>query len=460
MAALATRLLQRLLTPFTCVKQGECAGAALMGLNAFFVLTAYYLLKTVREALILSQGGAEVKSYSAAAQALLLLVLVPVYSRLTSRLSRSKAVMGVSLFFISNLLVFAATGTAGLLVGIPFFIWVGIFNVTVIAQFWSFASDAWSEEQGKRLLPVVGMGSSLGAFAGAKLAGPLFQILGPYQIMLVAAALLAVCVLSTRVIDRHLGITSPSQAAIAQKALEPGNGFRLVFANRYLMLVAAFVLLLNVVNTSGEFLLGRLVVEQAQQLAGDSAELRQQFIGQFYANFFAWVGIIGLVIQFFLVSRVFRHIGIRAALFIVPCIALGGYALLALAPALAVMRVAKVLENAGDYSLQNSVRHALFLRTSREARYKAKAAIDTFFWRAGDMLQAGIVLLGSRLAFTTADFAGVTMALAVVWIGVVALLYREYGPSGEPAPKPVPVPVLKRRVPTTAMLLRGPRFVS
>jgi ATP/ADP translocase len=100
------------------------------------------------------------------------------------------------------------------------------------------------------------------------------------------------------------------------------------------------------------------------------------------------------------------------------------------------------------------------MRTSREARYKAKAAIDTFFWRAGDMLQAGIVLMGSRLACTTADFAAVTMALASVWIGVVALLYREYGPSGEPAPKPVPSPVLKRRVPTTAMLLRGPRFVS
>jgi AAA family ATP:ADP antiporter len=421
--------LARIFSLFTCVRAGECGGAALMGLNVFLVLTAYYLLKTVREALVLTQGGAEVKSYSAAAQALLLLILVPVYSRITSRMSRERAAMGVTAFFVTNLLMFAGAGLAGLRIGVPFFVWVGVFNVTVIAQFWAYASDVWNEEQGKRLLPVVGMGSSLGAFAGAKLAGPLFKLMGPYQIMAVAAGMLLLVVLFTRIMDRHIGRTSFKQATAAKTALAPGDGFRMVFANRYLLLIAGFVLLLNVVNTSGEFLLSRLVVQEAERVAGASAELKRQFIGQFYSNFFGWTGIAGLVIQFFLVSRVFKKIGVRAALFIVPCIALGGYALLALAPALAVVRVAKILENAGDYSIQNSARHALFLRTSREARYKAKAAIDTFFWRAGDLLQAGIVALGAHYGFTTGDFAAANMALAVIWIGVVALLFREYGPE-------------------------------
>ncbi len=450
----------RLLSVFATVRPCEWVGAGLMGLNAFAVLAAYYLLKTVREALILSQGGAEVKSYSAAAQALLLLLLVPVYSRITSRLPRIRAVFGVILFFVSNLLAFAAAGAAGIHIAVPFFIWVGIFNVTVIAQFWAFASDAWDEEQGKRLLPVVGMGSSLGAFAGARLAGPLFRALGPFQIMLAAALMLGGCLALTYVIDRRLRRSCPKQAAAAQAPLAAGDGFRMVFSNRYLLLIAAFVLLLNVVNTSGEFLLSRLVVQEADRVAGASEALRRQFIGQFYSNFFGWTGIAGLVIQFFLVSRVFRHIGVRAALFIVPCIALGGYALLAMAPALAVIRVAKILENGSDYSLQNSVRHALFLRTSREARYKAKAAIDTFFWRAGDMVQAGIVLLGTWLGFGTGDFAALTMALTVVWIGVVALLYREYGPDFAANPKPVARQVYRRPAPTTTMLIRGPRFVA
>jgi AAA family ATP:ADP antiporter len=301
------------------------------------------------------------------------------------------------------------------------------------------------------------MGSSLGAYAGAKLASPLFKLTGTHQMMAIAAGLLVLCTLVTRAMDRQLQRSSLSQAVIASKKLAPGDGFRMIFANRYLLLIAFFVLFLNIVNTSGEFLLSRLVVEEAAKVAGNSVELRRQFIGQFYSNFFGWTGIAGLVIQFFLVSRVFRHIGVRAALFIVPLIALGGYGVLAMAPALAVIRVSKILENGADYSLQNSARHALFLRTSREARYKAKAAIDTFFWRAGDMLQAGIVFLGSQLAFTTSDYAALTMALSVLWIGVVALLYREYGPAPVTVPRTTSLPL---RAPTTAMLVRGPRLAS
>ena len=222
------------------------------------------------------------------------------------------------------------------------------------------------------------------------------------------------------------------------KALEGGGGFGMVFENRYLLLIALLVLLLNVVNTSGEFLLSRLVVDEAERLGAASPELRRQFVGQFYAGFFAWVNVAGLAIQFFLVSRVFRHIGVAAALFVVPLIALGGYSLLALAPSLAAIRIVKIIENSGDYSLQNSARHALFLRTTREARYKAKAAIDTVFWRLGDLLQAGIVLVGSRMAFTTADFARQNLILTGLWLAVVGLLYREYAKAGPERPEPAP----------------------
>lgn len=444
--------LDRGLSLFTTVQPGEAAGALLVGLNAFLVLVTYYVLKTVREALILTEGGAEVKSYSSAAQALVLLFLVPLYSWVTSRLNRVRAVAGVTLFFGANLAAFAVAGSMGIGIGVAFFVWVGIFNVTVIAQFWSFASDAWTEEQGKRLLPVVGMGSSLGAFAGAKLAHPLFQALGPNQILLLAGFALGACVLLTRAADRKLRTTSDAQARIAQAPLNAADGFKMVISNRYLLLIAGFVLLLNLVNTSGEFLLSRLVVEEAHKVAGASLEMRRQFIGQFYAGFFAWSGLAGLVIQFLLVSRIFKFLGVRAALFIVPCIALAGYGLLAMAPALAVLRVAKILENGGDYSLQNSARHALFLRTSREARYNAKAAIDTFFWRAGDLLQAGCVLAGTRLGFGTGDFAALTTGLTIVWMGVVALVYREYGRHREPEPAASPARPARRTQATTVLL--------
>jgi AAA family ATP:ADP antiporter len=99
---------------------------------------------------------------------------------------------------------------------------------------------------------------------------------------------------------------------------------------------------------------------------------------------------------------------------------------MALFPMLGVFGVAKVLENSTDYSIQNTARHALFLPTSREAKYKEKAAIDTFFWRVGDMLQAGFVLAGIWLAFTARQYAWVNIALVCLWLMLVAGIYREH----------------------------------
>src|SRR5206468_5503665 len=107
-----------------------------------------------------------------------------------------------------------------------------------------------------------------------------------------------------------------------------------------------------------------------------------------------------------------------------PVIALGSYSLLAFAPLLSLIRVAKIAENSTDYSIQNTARHALFLRTSREAKYKAKSAIDSFFWRAGDALSALLVFVGTALAFDTRGFAIVNAALIIGWLFVAVAIVR------------------------------------
>ena len=142
------------------------------------MLGGYYLLKTAREMFILSEGGAEVKSYSSAGQALLLLLLVPAYSAFASRVNRTQLVQWVTLFFAGNLVLFLLALGAGLRIGIVFFLWLGIFNVMVIAQFWAFAADLFTEEQGKRLFPLIGVGSSLGAWVGSVRAGQLVEHCG------------------------------------------------------------------------------------------------------------------------------------------------------------------------------------------------------------------------------------------------------------------------------------------
>jgi len=132
------------------------------------------------------------------------------------------------------------------------------------------------------------------------------------------------------------------------------------------------------------------------------------------------------VLQLFVTSRVIRWLGVRGALFVLPVVALVNYSIIFAAPVLAVVRIGKILENSTDYSIQNTLRQTLFLPTSRESKYKAKAAIDTFFTRLGDVVSAGAVALGQVAGFTVAAFASINVGLTIAWIGVAALIAREH----------------------------------
>lgn len=420
--------LEKLLSIFADVRAGEGWVVVVLTVNLALLLASYYLLKTVREALILTEGGAEVKTYSAAAQAIMLVLLVPAYGAFASRVPRLKLIAWVTIFFIVQLIAFYFAGQAGVREGVVFYIWVGIFNVFVIAQFWAFANDLFSEAQGKRLFPILGVGGSLGAVMGAWAATELLKLMGPYGLLITAAAGIGVCIGLTTIADRWtLGQENQQEASKAETPLGKEGGFELIFRDRYLMLVAILTVLLNVVNTSGEFLLSKLVVQQSLHLYGPGAELaRKAFVGEFYAHFFGWVNLLGLVLQMFFVSRIFRYVGVRGSLFILPTIALTGYSLILFYPALYAVRTLKILENSTDYSVQNTARQALFLPTSREAKYKAKEAIDTFFVRIGDVLLAGIVFVGTKLAFSISGFAAISVVLTLVWIGVTIAIYREH----------------------------------
>ena len=189
------------------------------------------------------------------------------------------------------------------------------------------------------------------------------------------------------------------------------------------------IVLLNVVNTTGGYILNRLIVgEAAARFGGDAAGLvaSRQFITAFSGSITAAVNLAGLLLQLFVTSRVIRWVGIRGALFVLPAIALVNYSIIALAPILAVVRIGKIFENSTDYSLQNTLRQALFLPTTREAKYKAKAAIDTFFTRTGDVLSAGAVALGQVAALTVSAFAALNVGLTLVWLAVAYRIAREH----------------------------------
>lgn len=418
--------LEKALSIFADVRAGEGVNALLLAANVFLLLGSYYVLKTAREALILTESTPEVKTYASAAQAGLLAVLIPFYGWLASRVGRGRLLTYSALFFLSNLVVFWILGTAGVREGIAYFIWTGIFNSFVVSQFWQFSNDLFSESQGKRLFPLIGIGSSLGAWLGSKAAGDLADTMSPYTFMVIGAAGVLLCLGLTQVVNGRMGQNRDQRK---EEPLGREGGFELVRKDRYLLLIAFSVLLLNLVNTGGEYVLSKIVSAEADKLAGTGADFAQQrraYIGHFYGQFFSWVNLVGFLFQTFLVSRLFRYVNVSGALFMLPLITLCGYTLMAIVPMVEIIRVSKVLENSTDYSVNNTTRHALFLNTSREAKYKAKAAIDTFFMRGGDAFAALVVYLAAHWNLGISLFSTIIVGIVVIWLLVCVQLARLY----------------------------------
>lgn len=418
--------LDRSLSPFAEVRAGEGATALLMLLNIFLLLICYSVIKTVREPLILLGGGAEVRSYSAAGQALVLMGFVPLYSWFASRVDRAKLLIGVSLFFVLNIELFAMAVAAGVpFVGVAFFIWVGVFNMSLVAQFWSYANDIYSKEAGDRLFPIIVIGMTAGAPLGSLVAGRLFGLgITPQVILQISAVLLVISVLLYVTINRGVS----RQAHAAREVLAPGGGFALVLQSGYLRLIATLMVLLNAVNTTGEYLIARLLTNHANALAAaDPVFNKAAYLGAFTGSYQFWVNVTAFVLQAFVTSRLVKYKGLRGVLLALPLIALGGYAVIAAGVSFAVVRWIKTAENATDYSIMNTARQLLWLPTSREEKYKGKQAIDTFFVRSGDLLSAAIVFLGTGvMRLSVKGFATANVALILMWIAVALVILRRH----------------------------------
>ncbi len=450
-------LFRRLFGALAPVKRDELTSVVILTVNVFVLLTCYYVLKVLREPMILLGGGAELKAYASAGQTLLLLGVVPAFSWLSSRVDRVRLLTTMQLIFIACLLAFYALAHARAPIGLAFYLWLGIFNILVVSNFWSFANDLYSEEQGKRLFAIIGVGASVGAIIGAFVPQLLHRVLGMYALMLVAAGGLAVSIALYRIADRRergrgrrahptgeLGVA----AAARQPTMTRKGGFVLVIKNRYLRLLAAMLLVATIINTTGEYVIGKMATERAKQVAAEVApgaaaptaapagagkpasgephasidSAQGRYLEAFYSDYYALVNLLSFVLQALVVVRLMTWLGIRRALFVMPLIVLGGWVALGLFVNITMVRIEKTAENSLDYSLHNTLRQALFLPTDRDSKYKAKAAIDTFFFRMGDVIAGlGIVFVFVEiLGLGVRAFAMLNVVLAVCWLALAA----------------------------------------
>jgi ATP:ADP antiporter, AAA family len=268
------------------------------------------------------------------------------------------------------------------------------------------------------------IGQTAGAPLGAFIAGRLFSFdFSPQTILQISAVLLLIGMLLYLAINARVPIR-----ARTRDVLPPGGGFGLVLKSGYLRTVAMMMVLLNGVNTTGEYFVSHLVTEHARVMSAvDPTFNARAYIGSFFGSYQFWVNVGAFVLQAFVTSRLVKHRGLRGVLLLLPLIALGGYSLIAAGVSFAVVRWIKTAENATDYSIMNTARQLLWLPTSREEKYKAKQAIDTFFVRTGDLLSAAIVFLGTSVTrLTIGRFALVNVALTLIWVGIALAVLRRH----------------------------------
>ncbi len=429
---------RRLLGLITEVRAGEAGPALTLFATIFLVLCAYYFIKPVREGWLSVSAVAglskmEIKAYSSFAQTLVLLAVIPFYARLTSRWARRDLIGRVGLFFGANLLLFWLL-QPGLLVqqvpylGVVFYVWTGIFAVTLVAQFWSFAADLYGEERGKRLFPLIALGASSGAVVGSWLGERLVKGLAveTFHLLLIATIPLLAALALARWVDRH-GVSvhqAGAEAGIQAAAPDTGGAYGLILRTHYLRLTALMVFSMFWVMTNGENILFALV--QRAMETEDAAAVKAATTA-FYGNLYFWVNLTGLLLQAFVVSRLQRWGGFGALMLTPPLVSLAGYGAMAAESALAVVTAAKTAENGTNYSINNTARQVLWLPTTREMIYKAKAAIDTLCVRFGDGLAALTVLVGTRVLKIEVDgFIWFNMALIGLWLFLAVLVVREH----------------------------------
>lgn len=431
---------------FTEVRPGEGRVASLLLAAVFFLLASLYMLKVAREAKVLSDRGfygvqgPSLKALARGFQAMIMAaVVIPVYGWVSARLPRRGLMIGMTLFYAINIELFYVASVAELRnVGFYFYVWVGVFNVSMMAQFWSYANDVYSAEAGKRIFPLIMLGASVGGVVGVLVDRvikvlPIFES-QPFIALHVTAGLL-LCGLGLFLAADHAISRENTHKKQVSAPLKLGNGLVRVLSSPYIRLIALLLVVLNLVNATGEYILDNYIIDHANAVASAQFALgseawkaaQRAAIGDAFNTFYLAVNVLTLLLQAFVASRVIRRLGTAGALLVLPVVAFGAYGLVLFGGGYAAFRVMKVLENATDYSINNTVQQLLWAPTSREEKYQAKQATDTIFYRLGDLLHSMLIWGGTVwFSFTPKDFAMVNVVLCLVWFALILALVREY----------------------------------
>jgi ATP:ADP antiporter, AAA family len=405
-------------------RPGEIRSLFLGAAYYFTVLTAYYILRPIREEMGVAGGVANLPWLFTGTLGCMIL-LNPLYSTLVARVPRRRFIPLSYWFFMMNLAVFfvllkTLPESANVWIGRVFFVWVSVFNLFVVSIFWSFMTDVFRHDQGKRLFAFVALGGTIGAVLGSSITAFFARLVGTAPLLLISIGFLQLGIFCARGLGRSAedawdSAKSEANAAPREKVIGGGAlaGIAHLLTSPYLLGIASFMMLFTIGSTF-------LYVQQAALI---SAIADRAVRTALFARIDLMVNLLTIVFQSYLTAKLMKWLGLTITLALLPALSVVGFLSLGFAPTIVVLVAFQVVRRACDYGVTRPAREVLYTVVSREDKYKAKNLIDTFVYRAGDQIgawtSAGLTAAGLGVAgsaFVGAPIAGIWFFVAL-WLG-------------------------------------------
>ena len=344
---------ERLLQLSTKVRPGEGRTVAWFGAHVFLILFSYYIVKNIREGITLAAGTSFDRSHNVAWTALVLMLFVPLYSAVRRRHDGPWLVNGVIGMFVVSALAFWYLALRGLYYPLAFYVWAGIFGVALLAQFWALAADSFNVKSGQRLFPTILLFGSIGALVGTEFVEYLIAghgiglpALGIEGMLLAVAVALAITMTFT--VAMHDTVPPESRAVRHDHEHRVNRwlgGFHVVATNRYLLLIALMVTLINFTTSTGDQIFSQVVERSYLDLvAVDGTTLdKGTYVTKQWSNYNFWVTLLGLLLQGLVVGRAIAWAGVPRVLLVMPVISLLVYGLVAFVPIFSIIKLARVV---------------------------------------------------------------------------------------------------------------------
>jgi AAA family ATP:ADP antiporter len=399
------------------VQKQEVKAVILSFLFVVVLMSAYYILRPVRDAMASDWTDAEV-SWLWTLNFFISTAIVALYGVMVSKFRFRLLVQTMYGIFAISFIIFYALGSVfedRTVIDKSFYVWVSVFSLFHISVFWTFMSELFSKEQSGRLFGIIAVGASVGGLIGPSITAFFSVSLGTDNLMLVASIMLLIPIpiifylqsLKSKELNNEVLDIPISNQSIGGNPLA---GFKMFFSNPYLLSIGLFIFLYTGISS--------FVYFELKNLLSDFSRSERSVI---WAQMDLAVNILAISTGLFATGRIVTKFGMPATIAMVPIIICIGLLVLAISPLLGVVMILQIIRRAGNYAVTRPAREMLFTLVNQETRFKAKPVIDIVAYRGGDMLTAWLFTgltqgLGLGLAAVAAVGAGIASLWALVGI--------------------------------------------